>query len=77
MARAMSSAGRRFATLRVLQTSSPPIGSTWVPNPGMPSRDRRYSAGLARNTWPSGSLLSRCRAASSSIAASISAVVTL
>ena len=70
-------AGRRLETLRLLQTIWPPIGSTWVAKPGSPSRTSRYSAGLARNIWPSGSRVSRCRSASSSIAASISAVVTL
>ena len=70
-------AARRLDTCRLLHASSPPIGSTCEVRPDMPSSGSRYSAGLARYTCPSGSRRSRCRAASSSIAASTSAALTL
>ena len=63
--------------VQLVQASCPPIGSTRETSPNTPSSGTQYSAGLARYTCPSGRRRTRCRATSSSMAASISAELTL
>jgi hypothetical protein len=72
----MSSGTWRQDAWRLRQTISPPIGSACEVSPGTPSIGMKYSAGLTRYSCPSARRRMRCRAVSSSTAASISAVLT-
>ena len=76
-AQATSCGASRCDTCLAWQLISPPIGSSWVLRPPIPSTGIRYSAGLARYSCPSGSLRINDRRASSPMATSISAMLTL